>query len=91
MGVMEMTFLALLGVGVVGAWYGLMRSLDDKPAPRHRQPPAAFLVPATRPETTPAIPRIQRRGFGSHLAQTPPRRRTWSPFAYSGMWSELHR
>lgn len=100
-----MTFLALLGVVVAGAWISFSGGTTS---PKHAAPKA---VPpqvngwngkpmAPRPKhwadggPVPVelrMPRISRRGFGSNLARTPARRRCWSAFVYAGMWSELHR
>jgi len=73
----SMTFLGLLGVVVAGAWVSF-GGRSQPTSPRHRAVPAP-------------PPRVRRRGFGTQLASTPVRRRTWSPFVYVGMWSELHR
>ena len=73
--------------------------------PRHRAVPPVSYPTTGEPSIyadiarhwtseTPAAwsqPRISRRGFGTNLASQPVRRRTWSQFAYPGMWSELHR
>jgi len=63
--------------------------------PQSEADPAVFadLVSRWIAETSPApaAPRVRRRGFGTHLAALPPRRRVWSPFVYRTMWAGLHR
>jgi hypothetical protein len=101
-----LTFMALTGVGLVGAWVGWS---GGSTSPRADVRPAKPAVNGwtgkptkssvfghladrwTSEDGTFPLPRVQRRGFGVHLAQTPVRRRTWSAYAYPGMWSELHR
>lgn len=96
---MVITVFGLLGAMVTGLWIAFTAQQRDErraatPPPRHRAP---ALVngwtgqPMPAHTSAPDGPRVQRRGFGAHLAQTSPRRRTWSAFAYSGMWSPWKR
>lgn len=93
---MVITVFGLLGVGLAAwpLWISFVGKGRLAPPPRHRAP---VLVNGWtgRPMsacTSPLDgPRVQRRGFGTHLAGQPARRRTWSAFAYSGMWAPWKR
>jgi|SRR3954466_9746726 hypothetical protein len=97
---MVITVFGLLGAMVTGLWIAFTgQQRDDRqrvatPPPRHRAPVLANGWTG-KPMSTRTLPldgpRVQRRGFGTHLAGRPVRRRTWSEFAYAGMWTELHR
>lgn len=97
-----MTFLALLGVVVAGAWVSFGGRSARPAPPRHRATPTPVVRNPdsifggiadrwTSDVPTVVVPRVSRRGFGTHLAATPVRPRRWSQFAYSGMWSEWRR
>lgn len=100
---MLVTVFGLLGAGLVGLWLAFSGQQRDQAQRRVQAPPRHRAVPPVVPvngwsgrsmaRTNAAVrgPRISRRGFGTNLAGRPVRRRTWSQFAYSGMWSELHR
>lgn len=99
---MLVTVFGLLGAGLVGLWLAFSGQQRDQARRRVQQPPRHRAVPPVSYPTTAvfrqqvaaaerAQVRISRRGFGTNLASQPVRRRTWSQFAYPGMWSELHR